>query len=93
MPLYEYRCQSCDNKTSKLWRNYTPPDAIECKTCGSHETTRVISSVAFHKSLTTRLSELDPKYDKMVESAAARSADNDENKYLRRAQPLSDATE
>jgi len=92
MPVYEYRCRNCDRKTSKLWRNYSPPDAIECTACGSTETNRVISSVAFHKSISTQLADLDPKYDKMVDAAAASTADNDPNRFLRKATPLSEAS-
>ncbi len=94
MPIYEYRCQSCRGKSSKLWRNFSPPESIDCEHCGDGDTTRVISSVAFHKSLSTRLSELDPRYDKMVDAAAASTAEADPNRYLGRdIQRMSEAPE
>ena len=91
MPIYEYRCQDCREKTAKLWRGFDAPQSIPCSACGSENTSRIISSVSFHKSLSTQLQELDPRYDKMVDAAAANSANSDENKFLRRATPLSDA--
>lgn len=91
MPIYEYRCQDCQEKTSKLWRGFDAPQSIPCSACQSENTSRIISRVAFHKSLGTQLQELDPRYDRMVDNAAANSAGSDENNYLRRATPLSDA--
>ena len=93
MPIYEYRCQDCREKTSKLWRGFDAPSAIPCASCGSENTSRVISRVAFHKSLGTRLQELDPRYDKMADAAAQSTSEADPNHYLRRATPLSDASE
>ena len=93
MPIYEYRCQDCRAKTSKLWRGFDAPQSIPCAACDSENTSRIISSVAFHKSLGSRLQDLDPKYDRMVDAAAANSANSDENQFLRRATPLSDAND
>ena len=94
MPIYEYRCRSCRHKSSVLWRNFSPPESIDCEQCGNGDTTRVISSVAFHKSLSTRLSELDPRYDKMVDAAAASTSEADPNRFLGRdIQRMSEAPE
>ncbi len=82
MPIYEYRCQNCRHKPSVLWRNFTPPESIECDACGSENTTRVISSVSVHKSLSTKMSELDPKYDKMVDAAANSTSEADPYRYM-----------
>lgn len=91
MPIYEYRCQDCRQKTSKLWRGFDAPQSILCAACDSENTSRVISSVAFHKSLGSKLQDLDPKYDRMVDTAAANTASSDENAFLRRSTPLSNA--
>ena len=90
MPIYEYRCDGCNLKSSVLWRSYTPPDAIECKGCGSGDTHRVISSVALHKTMGTKLSELDSRYDKMLDAADAGNPRADPNYYLSKATPLSE---
>ena len=91
MPIYEYRCQDCREKTAKLWRGFDAPKSIPCAACSSENTSRIISSVAFHKSLSSQLQDLDPRYDRMVDNAAANSASSDENQFLRRSTPLSDA--
>ncbi len=93
MPIYEYRCQGCNHKSSVLWRNFSPPESVECEGCGSEDTTRVISRVALHKSLGSKLSELDPKYDKMIDSAAARNPAADPYHYLDNMPSLDEASE
>ena len=90
MPIYEYRCDGCNQKSDLLWRSYSPPDAIECKSCGNSDTHRVISSVALHKSMKTQMSELDSKYDRMLDSADAGNPRADPNYYLSKATPLSE---
>ena len=55
-------------------------------------THRIISSVAFHKSLNSRLQDLDPRYDRMADAAAASTAEADPNRFLKSAIPL-DAAE
>ena len=93
MPIYEYRCQDCRHKTAKLWRGFDAPASIECGSCSGSNTSRVISSVAFHKSLGSTLQDLDPRYDRMVDAAAANTASSDPERFIRKATPLSDATE
>ena len=88
MPIYEYRCDDCRAKTDKLVKGFNAPDEIECRDCGGYNTHRIISRVAFHKSLSTKLQELDNRYDRMVDSAAASTADADPNRFLDRSIPL-----
>ena len=90
MPIYEYRCEGCNRKSDVLWRNFSPPDAIECSTCGSGNTHRVISAVALHKSMKTQMSELDSKYDRMLDAADSNNPRADPNYYLSKATPLSE---
>ena len=93
MPVYEYRCQSCDTKFEKLWRTFTIPEMVECKGCGSEDTERVISRVAFHKSLATQLSDLDPRYDKMVDAAAANTQTADPYRFLDNMPSIADGVD
>ena len=88
MPIYEYRCDDCDRKTDKLVRGFDAPASVDCKSCGGGNTRRIVSRVAFHKSLSTRLQELDGRYDRMVDAASANTADADPNRFLDRAIPL-----
>ena len=69
MPLYEYKCLGCQHVTSRYWRNFSPPEAVACEGCGDAEAERRFSTFAFHKSAETKMAELDPKYDKMVDEA------------------------
>ena len=48
--------------------------------------------MAFHKSLGSKLADLDPRYDRMVEAATERTG-ADPRTYLDKATPLSEATE
>ena len=93
MPIYEYRCQSCKQKSDMLWRNFSPPESVACKACGSEDTFKVISRVAFHKSLGTKLADLDPRYDKMMDAAAANTADADPYQYLDNLPSFDDVSE
>ena len=88
MPIYEYRCDDCDRKTDKLVRGFDAPESVDCKSCGGGNTRRIVSRVAFHKSLSTRLQELDGRYDRMVDAASASTSDADPNRFLDRAIPL-----
>lgn len=90
MPIYEYRCQSCSLKFEKLWRTFTTPDSVECVHCGSEETGRVISRVAFHKSISTQLADLDPRYDKMLDAAAANTTNADPYRYINNMPSIAD---
>ena len=87
MPIYEYRCDDCRGLTAKLVRGFDAPDAIPCGECRGENTHRIISSVAFHKSLSAQLNELDSRYG-MVDAAASSTADADENRFLKSAIPL-----
>ncbi|CAI8038761.1 hypothetical protein GBAR_LOCUS21608 [Geodia barretti] len=56
------------------------------------ETHRVISSVALHKTMGTKMSELDSKYDRMLDAADSTNPRADPNYYLSKATPLSEGT-
>jgi len=45
MPMYEYKCESCDNQF-ELRQKFSDPPASECPQCGG-QVTKLISSVAF----------------------------------------------
>lgn len=51
MPIYEYICDKCQKKVSVLLR--APSSQPLCPQCGGSGLTRVISSFAIHKSLST----------------------------------------
>jgi hypothetical protein len=40
-----------------------------CPKCGGSDMHRLISSFAFHRSMLSKLEQLDPKYDKMIDAS------------------------
>jgi putative FmdB family regulatory protein len=40
-----------------------------CPSCGGRNTHRLISSFAFHQSILSKMEQLDPKYDKMIDAS------------------------
>lgn len=61
MPIYEYRCETCNRLSSFLLLRITEEIEPHCKHCGSKDIKKVISRVAVLKSEEKRLeSMLDP---------------------------------
>ncbi len=46
MPIYEYRCQSCEHELEKLQR-MSDDQLVDCPHCGQPALKRLISAVAF----------------------------------------------
>src|SRR4030042_6523866 len=53
MPIYEFRCNSCQQRTSLLTKSISESLSLVCPTCGGKELTRLVSSFAYHKSMST----------------------------------------
>ena len=53
MPIYEFRCQDCHQRSSFLIKNVTHSLTPVCRACGSSKLVRLVSSFAYHKSLQT----------------------------------------
>ena len=71
MPVYEYACFDCKKVVSVLVRRIGAEVAAQaaCPECGGANTRRLISGFAFHQSLMSKLDQLDPKYDKMIDAS------------------------
>lgn len=69
MPVYEYGCPDCEKVVSVLVRRMDGTPRPKCPNCGGRKLRRVISRFAFHQSLMSKLEQLDPKYDKMIDAA------------------------
>ena len=52
-----------------LVRRAGAPAKPACPKCGGKRLTRLISRFAFHQSMMSKLEQLDPKYDKMIDAA------------------------
>jgi putative FmdB family regulatory protein len=70
MPVYEYACFACRKVVSVLIRRIDGGPKPACPDCGGRKLTRVISRFAFHQSLMSKMEQLDPKYDKMIDAAS-----------------------
>lgn len=46
MPIYEYRCQSCDHDL-EVMQKLSDPELSECPACGKPELKKLISAVGF----------------------------------------------
>ena len=69
MPVYEYACEDCRKVVSVLVKRVSARNRPACPQCGGHRLHKLISGFAFHRSLTSKLEQLDPKYDKMIDAA------------------------
>ena len=69
MPIYEYACMDCKKVVSVLVRKINSPAQPHCPTCAGTELHRVMSNFAFHLSMISKLDQLDPKYDKMIDAS------------------------
>lgn len=70
MPIYEYGCRDCRHVTStfvRTARGRTRKPA--CEKCAGKRVERIISAFAFHQSFQSKLEQLDPKYDKMIDAS------------------------
>lgn len=50
MPLYEYKCGSCEQPFELLVASPALADSVVCRYCGSDSVRRLISSFAAHSS-------------------------------------------
>jgi putative FmdB family regulatory protein len=82
VPVYEYACMDCKKVVSVLVRRVGASASPACPECGGRHLTRLISRFAFHLSMMSKLEQLDPKYDKMIDAASPDlSFDNLVKKY------------
>ncbi|MBI4339091.1 MAG: zinc ribbon domain-containing protein [Chloroflexi bacterium] len=48
MPVYEFRCNQCQGRSSHFFRSFSDPRTPACPRCGSTDLRRVMSTFAFH---------------------------------------------
>lgn len=54
MPIYEYNCPACATNTSVFVRSINSTVEPVCESCGGTELNRIISRVAYHRSMQDR---------------------------------------
>ena len=50
MPIYEYRCQQCGLRQSRLVYSWTAAGSLACRECAGANLTRLVSGFSFHRS-------------------------------------------
>jgi putative FmdB family regulatory protein len=66
MPIYEYRCNQCNEEFSELLLNQRQINKVRCRYCNSKDLTKLISSFSVHQTEESRLASFDtskPKGD------------------------------
>ena len=69
MPIYEYACHDCKQFVEFITRRVSDDVDAHCPQCGGERMTRMVSSFSFHLSFKSKLDQLDPKYDKMIDAS------------------------
>ncbi len=69
MPIYEYACHSCQKFVEVIVRRVSADFEPVCPECGGSKLTRMVSSFQFHLSFKSKIDQLDPKYDKMIDAS------------------------
>ena len=92
MPIFEFQCRKCGATMEVLWRSDSDEAALECETCHSNELEKVLSRPSVHRNMTSKLDNLDPKYDKMVNRAVRNTPEADPNRHLGKMKPFINPT-
>ena len=89
MPAYEFRCEKCGAVSTRVASVAARPRSIACERCGANAA-RILSRPAVKLSSASKVERLDPKYDKMVDSAMRNTPHADPDRLLKRMKPFSD---
>src|SRR3990172_441901 len=89
MPIYEYACHRCKKFVEVIVRRVSDDYVPRCPECNGTKLTRMISSFSFHLSFKSKLDQLDPKYDKMIDASNPELSFDSLVKQYRLDQPMS----
>jgi len=89
MPIYEYACHRCKKFVEVMVRRVSDDYVPHCPECNGTELTRMISNFSFHLSFKSKLDQLDPKYDKMIDASNPDMSFDSLVKKYRLDQPMS----
>lgn len=94
MPVYEYRCNNCTQTSSFFVRTYGGSPGSGCNSCQSLDLQRIISTISYIRSESDKMSQLDPKYGKLVDRALSKAPrDTNPEHYVDKMVPFSQAKE
>ncbi|HWO93486.1 MAG TPA: zinc ribbon domain-containing protein [Dehalococcoidia bacterium] len=70
MPIYEYECPNCRHRDQLYVRSVNnQPSPPACPQCGQEAMRRLISRALYIQDEATKVEQLDPKYEKMIDDA------------------------
>ncbi len=87
MPIYEYRCGSCAEVTSVFATVAEHERERVCEHCGGRAE-RIFSRPSVHRSRASKLDRLDPRYDKMVDTALKNTPNAEPDRLLKKMKPF-----
>lgn len=67
MPVFEFWCSDCKKKFSALIGMTAEPDSEECPSCGSSNTSKLVSRVAKYRGEDDRIDEIADRFEQMGE--------------------------
>lgn len=88
MAVYEFRCGECGELTSHWCSIADRPATVVCEHCGKPGATRIVSQSSVRLSSASKVANLDPKYDRMVDRAMKNTQHADPDRVLRRLKPF-----
>lgn len=68
MPIYEYVCSNCAVQHSHFSRGDDASEPEDCPACRSGRLVRVPSAFAVHRSLQSRIDQIDPRIEKQLDA-------------------------
>ena len=89
MPIYEYACHDCKKFVEVITRRVSDDFEPHCPECNGTQLTRMISNFAFHLSFQSKMEQLDPKYDKMIDASSPDLSFDNLVKQYRLDRPMS----
>ena len=88
MPLFAYRCESCEGQFEALVRPNRSPEPKACKLCGKQTIKKVPTAFALAHSELDAIRSLDPMYKRMVEDQMAKTPDADPMRHMAKMTPF-----
>ena len=92
MPIYEYRCQSCQQVSSFFFKVASAATEVNCEHCGDYGVERIMASFSRGRTEADQRRDLVSRYYKMVDDALGKSpASTTPEHYLDKMAPFSAA--
>jgi len=88
MPLFAYRCDSCEGQFEALVRPNRSPEPVACKLCGKETIRKVPTAFALAHSELDAIRALDPRYKRMVEDQMAKTPEAEPMRHLAKMTPF-----